>query len=804
MKLKKHILLFLFLLIGGIGNLHAQGGAPSDEEIRKNPLPDKYDVATELMKEKQYYQALRIWKIILEEHPDNANYNFKAGVCYLNLNLDKTKALPHLEKSLTKVTKNYDPFNFMEDKAPVDVYYYIGKAYHLNYQFDKAIEMFNKFREEAGKKHIFAPDIDHQIAMANNAKYEIAHPRQTNTQTVNLGKNINSEYSDYSPVLSLDENALYFTSRRLRSDSSNIRAIIPDDGKYYEDIYVSFRDRETGVWGPATQVDLFNKVRENEATISVSADGLRIYIYHDVDGDGNIYFSDFVDTAFTEMEPIGDHVNSTSWETHISFTPDGNTAFFVSDRPGGLGGRDIYRVTKLPNGQWSEPFNMGAPVNTRYDEDAPFISADGKTLFFSSNSDKSMGGFDVFVSELTEEKTFTEPVPMGIPINSVDDDVFFITSADGKRGYFSSVRADTEGEKDIYMIELDSTPVVNVAILKGYIKVPTGQSLPDNIVILVSDLTEGGDPMEYKPRPQDGSYVFVLTPCHEYLVDYQQNGNTFHQYQFQVPCESSYQSLEKVLFLDPVGMGLIEMDDTTNTAPFVWKIKGFDDKFKDKTVTAELLDNNNNVLASDQVNKDGTFAYRKLEGDDAYIFRLKTMDQPLCDEVEIHLVNDKGEVVGKTERDERCKYTYNKKEELVTSNNNNTTSSTESVKAEPCSYERYYRYNKKGVNDDKAFTKFANDVAKLVKANGVVYIEMESSASKVPTTTFKTNENLSKVRMTDAQKRLLALLAQKGIPADKVKFVAETSLVQGPEYNDDFIENKGEYEKYQYIRIKAK
>ena len=403
MKLK-HAFLFLLFLLGGFAPLFGQGTPPTDEELRKIPIPDRYDIATELMREKQYYQALRIWKTILEEKPDNANYNFKAGVCYLNMNQDKTMALPHLEKAATKTSKNYNPFDFMEDKCPVDVYYYLGQAYHLNYQFDKAIESFNKFKEQASKKHIFMEDVDRHLSWANNAKSEIASPRQVNTQTVNLGPKINSSYNDYSPVLSLDENALYFTSRRLRTDSSNIRAIIPDDGKYYEDIYVSFRNRETGEWGQAVIVDLFNKVRENEATISVSADGLRIYIYHDVAGDGNIYFSDFVDTAFTEMEPIGDHVNSTSWETHITFTPDGNTAFFVSDRPGGMGGRDIYRVTRLPNGKWSEPFNLGAPINTKYDEDAPFISADGRTIYFSSNSEKSMGGFDVFVSELNDDK----------------------------------------------------------------------------------------------------------------------------------------------------------------------------------------------------------------------------------------------------------------------------------------------------------------------------------------------------------------------------------------------------------------
>lgn len=795
----KKFILAILVLFASLTSVWAQ--PPTDEAIRNTPLDQKFDVAVELMGKKQYFQSLRIWLIILEEQPDNANYNYKAGVCYLYQNLDKTKSLPYLEKAAKNASKNYDPFFFAENKAPLDVYFYLGKAYHLSHQFDKAIEMFNRFKDEANKKHVLQSEVQHQIAMANNAKHEIANPRQSGTEITNLGPNINSEYSDYSPVISLDENALFFTSRRLRVDSSNISAIIPDDGKYYEDIYVSFRDRISGEWGPAKMVDLDNRVRENEATISVSSDGQKLYIYHDVAGDGNIYYTEYLDTSYSEMQPLGNHVNSTSWETHITFTPDEKTLYFVSDRPGGLGGRDIYRCNLLPNGKWSEPFNLGAPINSQWDEDAPFISADGKTLFFSSNSNKSMGGFDIFFSTFNEDGTISEPTPIGVPINSVDDDVFFITSADGKRGYFSSVREDTRGEKDIYMIELDTINVVNVAILKGYINVPKGQLLPDNITIIVSDLTEGGEPTEYKPRPQDGSYIFVLVPCHEYLVDYQQDGNSFHQYEFQVPCEASYQEIEKILFLDPVGMGILgdSIPDEVvkgKDDPLVWKLKDYE-KLKLKNTTVDYLDENGNVLFTEKVKDDGTFAFRKLEGDQAYIFKVNNPDVALCDKTEIVLLDDKRKVIGKTVRDERCKFSYNKKPE-------NVVTVKPDQKADPANYERFYGYNKKGVNNDKEFAAFVNAVAKLVKVNGSASIEIESSASKVPTTSFGTNENLAKVRLKEAQDKLLAALKAKGIDVSKITFVSEVSAVQGPEYNDDFIQNRSNYEKYQYIKIKAK
>ena len=166
----------------------------------------------------------------------------------------------------------------------------------------------------------------------------------------------------------------------------------------------------------------------------------------------------------------------------------------------------------------------------------------------------------------------------------------------------------------------------------------------------------------------------------------------------------------------------------------------------------------------------------------------------LCDKTEIVLMDDKRNVVGKTIRDERCKFSYNKK----------TTTTPPVLTADPANYERYYGYNKKGVNNDKEFAKFADNVAKLIKVNGKVVIEIESSASKVPTTTFGTNDNLAKVRLNEAKEKLLAALKAKGIDVSKVTFVSEVSSVQGPEYNEDFVQNRKTYEQYQYIRIKAK
>lgn len=556
--LSKKTLLFLLVFIQASVLFSQRNLTPQQLADRMNTVNDgdKFDAGQQLMEQKQWMHALFIWKNMLEKNQNQANYNYLTGVCQLNLNLGKKDALPFLEKALKNVSKNYDPFDYLEDRAPLDLYFYLGKAYHYNYQFDKAIDCYNKFKTEGPKKHflITTGEVDHQINISNNAKKEIANTKENDYKIYNIGGTINSEFSDFSPVVTLGENILFFTSRRMRKDSSNADFLVPDDGKLYEDIYFSLKDVNEN-WSEPHLVNI-SKEDENEATISVSADGTRLFVYHDDTGDGNVYESVLEDTVFSELTSIKE-INTLSWETHTTLTPDGNTMYFVSDREGGFGGRDIYRITKLPNGKWSEPFNIGTPINSKYDEDAPFISVDGISLYFSSNNDKSMGGFDIYLSQLNEENKFSEPENLGYPLNTVDDDVFFILNASGKRGYYSSAIEGGFGEKDIYVVEFDLVYIQPVAVLKGFIHPKKGESLPDNILIFVTDLTEGGDPKEYRPNALANSYVLDLQPCHEYYIDYRLDGETFHEFTTQVPCEAGIENINHEIYIDPIYLDVV-------------------------------------------------------------------------------------------------------------------------------------------------------------------------------------------------------------------------------------------------------
>ena len=197
---------------------------------------------------------------------------------------------------------------------------------------------------------------------------------------VNLGAKINSDYPDYNPCLTLDENTLFFTSKRTRSEDvtyQNATIFNPQDGQHFEDIYVSYKDFKTNEWSTPKLLD-FCTANESQATIGISGDGEKLFVYQSkLESDEEIYFTSR-DQDYYRVKPLN-IFNSASWENHVTISADEKTLYFVSDRPGGLGGTDIWRCVKLPNGEWSKPFNMGPPVNSPYNEQSPFMHPDGKT-----------------------------------------------------------------------------------------------------------------------------------------------------------------------------------------------------------------------------------------------------------------------------------------------------------------------------------------------------------------------------------------------------------------------------------------
>lgn len=341
-------------------------------------------------------------------------------------------------------------------QAPAFVYdleYWIGQSYQFGKNFDRAIDFYTRYKNKASKgtppgNATPAEEADRRIVECTNGKEFMANPG--NFSIVNVGKEINSEYEDYAPVLNEDETEMVFTTRR---KEGNMNENVFSDNKPWEDIFIATKAGEK--WTAAKNIGAPVTTMTHESTLALSRDGNTLLFYKD-DGGGDIFQTTRKpDGTWSPPEPL-QGVNSSYAESSASLSTDGNSLYFASDRPGGLGGMDIYVATKDNRGQWSRIRNLGPAINSSFDEEGPFIDYEGKVLYFSSKGGKTMGGYDIFKSTLTDPKDnkWSAPENLGYPINTPDNDVFYVSTKDGKRGYYSSVREDGFGYSDIYRIQL--------------------------------------------------------------------------------------------------------------------------------------------------------------------------------------------------------------------------------------------------------------------------------------------------------------------------------------------------------------
>lgn len=474
----------------------------------------------------------------------NANIKFHIGLCYLNAPYKKDRAIPYLEQAAQKTNPRYREEFFGEKKAPLMVYKYLGQAYHIGYKFDEAIKNYEKLKELAQDENPeLAAEMIHYINVSNTAKQMVKQP--INIEVINLGENINTDAPEYAPVISADEKILIFTTRR----KENVGMQNAPDGLPFEDIFIS--NFENGKWTQAKSIGDNINTAGHEASIGLSVDGQTLYIYIDDYGDGNIYESKLKGNAWSKPVKLSDNINTRNWEPSASISSDGNYLYFTSDRADGLGGSDIWVSKKLPNGEWGLPTNLGPNINTSFDEDGPFIHPDGKTLYFSSKGHSTMGGYDIFYSVRDENGEWSKPVNVGYPLNTTDDDVFFVLSPDGKRGYYSSFNEKGFGEKDIYMINFLDAVEPDLVLYQGNINDCDG-NIPTNVTISITDETTQELYGIYTPNSQTGNYVLILPPGTVYSVSFESDGYTLRTDTIVAKEKDSYYKIERSITMVPV------------------------------------------------------------------------------------------------------------------------------------------------------------------------------------------------------------------------------------------------------------
>jgi len=538
--MSRSLLLFLAVILTATNFGFAQRQVDKTAHFKR-----VYPVANEQLEQLKAERAVKNFLDLSNIDPANAHICYKVGRSYLLLNGQKDKAVPYLEKAVRSVNaKTKDDYKATD--APIDAYYYLGRAYHLNSQFDNAIVAYKKYLElnkSISKDEV--AEVEWMILTCQNAKLIVDSPISATSE--NLGPTINSIYDEYSAVVDATESMMIFTSRRPTSTGG----MMDLDDKYFEDIYVS--QKIDGVWQKPESIGRNINSEGHEATIGLSADGQELYIFRDDFGDGNIYVSQLKGSSWSEPVRLNDNVNSPFRETHATVSADGQTLYFTSDRSG-EGGMDIFRSRRLPTGEWAVAENLGEIVNTKYDEEAPFIHPDGKTLFFSSKGHSSMGGYDIFFSVLQDNGKWSTPMNIGFPMNTPDDEYFFVMSPDGKRAYYSSSNGQGLGGKDIYLVHLDRDREVPLTVYKGAIVPDSNGRVPKDVSIKVTDNETGELYGIYRPRQDNGRFVLILHPGKNYNIAYEADDYLFKSEKLYVPENTAYFEINRAIQMTPVAL----------------------------------------------------------------------------------------------------------------------------------------------------------------------------------------------------------------------------------------------------------
>lgn len=415
-------ILFIHLIISG--------------QIKKENTPeDIFRDAIFFYNKEDFREAAYLFQQLLKNDPDNANFNFYAGMSWLNIKNQETNSIPFLQKSVLLTDIKYKKRNFKERKAPHHAWFYLGNAYRINNQLDNALDSYERFQDiKDFDKNYNLGIVEKEVAACNRAK--IIQDSPLNVRMENLGNPVNTVNAEYNAVLSADENSIVYVSGQ----------------KFYEAVLYS--KKLNGFWSEPVNITSQLRSDGNLFPTFLSSDGKELYLVKKNSSGGDIYKSVLEGEFWTKAEALNKNINTRWNESHAALSPDGNTLIFTSNRKGGYGGLDIYLSKKQPDGDWGPPVNMGSTINSSADEDTPFFSPDGETLFFSSSGHFNMGGFDIFFSNRNSEGEWGNVINIGYPINTTGDDKFFFPLGNNKAYMSKYDESISVGLEDIIKIEI--------------------------------------------------------------------------------------------------------------------------------------------------------------------------------------------------------------------------------------------------------------------------------------------------------------------------------------------------------------
>ncbi len=399
-----------------------------------------YNMGMEIFDYTHRKQAAELFEQSVAYNPKDAEANLMAGRSIM-LSINKPAALPYFQAA-----------NKLDPSVHVDLLFFLGQAHHYSSNLDSALHYYNAFYRhisrsldirKADKIH----EVNRKMFECRNAKIYMANP--VDVKFNHLSRNVNSEWPDYAPSVTADGSLMVFTSRR---PDDNLNPSLADDYQYFEDIYYS--EYKDGEWEYSLNIGPPLNTFYHNSNITISPDGKEMYVYSDGNGGDILVSKSSGPGIWSKPEPLNG-INSTYLESSVSVTADGKYMYFTSNRPGGYGGTDIYVATKNRSGNWTGIKNLENLVNTEFDEESVFVVPAGNELYFSSNGHAGMGDLDIYKTVFdSASMSWGPPVNLGFPINSVENDMHFVLTGDGRYAYMSSVRKNFSGIEDIFMIDM--------------------------------------------------------------------------------------------------------------------------------------------------------------------------------------------------------------------------------------------------------------------------------------------------------------------------------------------------------------
>lgn len=517
--LKKEIIVLVLICVAGLQS-YAQ-------DINVSKVQNK---AEKLFQLRNYASALPLFLQLETAGAETEHLDYKIAKCLIASDEINNRA------NAAGYFEQIDVSSFKE--LPRDYYKDFGDAYMYNEQVEQALIMYDKMLSSAGTDRREKSKAQKRIDWAKNAYSLMRIPK--NVKIERLGESINSEFIEYNPVVSADERVMAYTALRPAESKTG--------EKMKEDILISHN--ETGSWSMPQVVQV--QTPNNYGTAGISADGQEMIIFIGDQSNGSLYKIHKDGNAWTRPIPIDGGVQSKYMESTASVTPDGKVIYFASNRPGGYGGMDIYKSTRSEDGIWGRAENLGPEINTKANEDAPFIHPNNQLLFFTTDGHNGMGGNDIYKSEFKNGQWDT-PKNMGYPINTTANDNYFTLIADGSRGYFSSDRKGGMGGQDLYVMDMpEDYETIPLTMIKGKILDADTQKPMKTKIFMIDTETKEKLDYVYNPDPKTGDYLVILPPNKSYDMIIESEGFLPYTLNIDVPNQTEFYELYQKIFLKTI------------------------------------------------------------------------------------------------------------------------------------------------------------------------------------------------------------------------------------------------------------